>query len=145
LALHGDGFSAPALAEVVHSVTHHRLHGQTGHPLSRLAQERLLRARLVATPSLIGASSVELAQPPVRRMNLKDPTPCTAVAVIAGVPTVVVCTTGVDLDAVPYAVDARSALGIEACLVVMPARDAIDLQRLLAATAAPPVTIVPVD
>jgi hypothetical protein len=51
----------------------------------------------------------------------------------------------VDLDAVPYAVDARLAAGIELCVLVMPHRDVLPVQQLLAGTASPPVTIVPVD
>jgi hypothetical protein len=145
LALHGDRPSAPALAEVVHSVTFHRLHGATGHPLSRLAQERLLRARLAEHPELVGATALRLAQPPVPRPNLKDPVPCVALAVIDGVDTTVVCTAGVDLDAVPYAVDARLSLGTEPCILVMPSRDALPVQHLLAAAVHPPITIVPVD
>jgi hypothetical protein len=145
LALHGDRPSAPALAEVVEVVRQHRLHGQTGHPLSRLGHERLLRSRLVEQPSLIGAQHVELAPPPVPRPNLKDPVPCCAVAVIDGVATVVVCTTGVDLDAVAYAVDARLSLGLEPCVLVMPTRDALEVQHLLAGATRPPITIVPVD
>ncbi len=145
LALHGDRPSAPALAEVVDVVRRHRSGGEAGHPLSRLAQERFLRARLVAQPSLIGADHVELAPPPVPRTNLKDPVPCCAVAVVDGVATAVVCTVGVDLDAVAFAVDARTSLGLEPCLLVMPSRDALPVQQLLAASTRPPLTIVPVD
>ena len=145
LALHGDRPSAPALAEIVQVVTEHRLHGATGHPLSRLGQERLLRWRLVRNPSLIGAAHVELAPPPVPRPNLKDPVPCCAVAVVDGAPTAVVCTVGVDLDAVAYAIDARQSLRLDRCMLVMPTRDALDVQRLLAGATRPPITIVPVD
>jgi len=145
LALHGDRPSAPALADVVETVRRHRLDTSSGHPLSRLAGERLLRWRLVQEPSLIGAAHVELAPPPVQRPNLKDPVPCVAVAVIDGVATGVVCTSGVDLDVMAYAVDVRSALGIEPLVVVMPRRDALEVQQLLAAAVEPAITIVPVD
>jgi hypothetical protein len=145
LALHGDRPSAPALADVVQAVVRHRVRPGTGHPLSWLAQERLLRAELVAHPELIGASSVELAAPPVARTNLKDPVPCVAVAVIDGVRTTVVCSVGVDLDAVPYCVDARLATGVGRCVLVVPRRDALPVQQLLADVASPPVAIVPVD
>lgn len=145
LALHGDRPSAPALADVVETVRRNRLDAASGHPLSRLAGERVLRWRLVQQPSLIGAAHVELAPPPVPRPNLKDPVPCVAVAVIDGVATGVVCTSGVDLDVMAYAVDARAALGIEPLVVVMPRRDALEVQHLLAAAVEPPVTIVPVD
>jgi hypothetical protein len=145
LAMHGDRPSAPALADVVQAVVRHRVRPGTGHPLSWLGQERLLRAELVAHPEMIGASWVELCPPPVPRENLKDPVPCVAVAEIDGVRTTVVCTVGVDLDAVPYAVDARLASGIEPCVLVMPHRDVLPVQQLLADTASPPVAIVPVD
>ncbi|MBI4935899.1 MAG: hypothetical protein HY828_18615 [Actinobacteria bacterium] len=143
--LHGDQPAPVALARVVEAVLQHRGGGATGHPLSRLAQERLLRARLVDDPSLIGATAVELAQPPVPRTNLKDPVPCVAVATIGGERVAVVCSMGVDLDAVPYAVDARTAVGLERCMLVVPTRDAIPVQQLLADAVRPPVTIVPVD
>jgi hypothetical protein len=143
--LHGDQPAPVALARVVDAVTRHRGQELTGHPLGRLAQERLLRARLVADPNLIGATQVVLAEPPVPRTNLKDPVPCVAVATIEGDRVAVVCSMGVDLDAVPYAVDARAALGLQRCLLVVPSRDAIPVQYLLAAAARPPVIIVPVD
>ena len=144
-ALHGDRPSAPALRDVVQSVVQHRLVEGHGHPLSRLAQERLLRTRLVEQPSLIGATEVVVAPPPVPRPNLKDPVPCVARAVVAGEQVAVVCSSGVDLDAVPFAVDARAALGVERCLLVLPRRDAVDVQRVLAAAASPSVDLVPVD
>ncbi len=143
--LHGDRPTEQALAEVVRAVLEHRLHDTTGHPLSRLAQERLLRRRVIAQPDLIGASIATMVPPPVPRPNLKDPVPCVALATVAGAPTVVVCTTGVDLDAIPYVVDARLALGIVPCIVAMPRRDALEVQRLLAETLDPPAFIVPVD
>jgi hypothetical protein len=143
--LHGDQPAPVALARVVGAVTEHRGAGPTGHPLSRLAQERWLRARLVDDPALIGATEVVLAEPPVPRLNLKDPVPCVAVATVAGEQVAVVCSMGVDLDAVPYAVDARAALGLERCLLVVPARDALPVQHLLADAVRPPVSIVPVD
>ena len=143
--LHGDQPAPVALARVVEAVVQHRSGVSTGHPLSRLAQERLLRARVVDQPSLIGAAAVELASPPVPRLNLKDPVPCVAVATIEGERVAVVCSMGVDLDAVPYAVDAVAALGLDRCLLVVPSRDAIPVQHLLAAAARASVTIVPVD
>jgi len=145
LALHGDRPSAPALRDVVQAVVLHRVTEARGHPLSRLAQERLLRTRLVAQPHLIDATSVAVAPPPVPRPNLKDPVPCVAEAVVDGERVAVVCSSGVDLDAVPFAVDARAAMGVGRCLLVLPRRDAVEVQHLLAAAAAPPVTVVPVD
>lgn len=145
LMLHGDRPTAPALADVVRSVAEHRLHDVHGHPLARLAKERLLRDRLVSAPHLVGASSVEVVQPPVPRTNLKDVVPCAAAAVVDGQRVAVVCSAGVDLEAVPWAIDARVATGVERCLLVLPARDALEVQRLLAASASPAIELVPVD
>lgn len=144
-ALHGDRPAAQALAGVVSAVVDQRLGGVTGHPLSRLAGERLLRHRVVADPSLVGATSVAVMPPPVPRRNLKDPVPCVALAEVDGRPAVLVFSSGVDLDAVPFAVDARAALGVPDCRLVLPRRDAIEVQRMVAAAAVPPVAIVPVD
>jgi len=143
--LHGDRPTAEALAGVVAAVVLHRRPLDPSHPLGRLAGERALRARLVAEPSIVGADEVHLAVPPVPRANLKDAVPCLAVARIDGAPTLVVCSTGVDLDVVPYAVDARLAHHIERCIIVMPSRDRVPVQELLAASVAPPIDIVAVD
>ena len=145
MMLHGNKPTAVALADVVQAVRLHRRRGADRHPLNMLAQERALRARLVDEPGLIGASSVTVVEPPMPRQNLKDPAPCIAQAVIDGVATVVVCSSGVDLDLVPFAVDARAASGHADTVIVLPARDAIDVQRLLAALVAPPMRIITVD
>ena len=143
--LHGDRPTADALAGVVAAVVAHRRPLDPSHPLGRLAGERALRSRLVADPSIIRAEEVHLAAPPVPRSNLKDAVPCLAVARIDGASTLVVCSTGVDLDVVPFAIDARLAHGVERCIIVMPARDRVPVQALLAAAVAPPVDIVAVD
>ena len=140
--LHGDRPTEEALADVVRSVTQHRLHDVHGHPLARLAKERLLRDRLRWNPALVGATAVEPMAPPVPRANLKDPVPCAAVAEVDGARVLVVCTSGIDLEAVPWAVDARMASGLDRCILVLPARDAIAVQHLLAAAASPPVEVL---
>ena len=144
--LHGDRPTAAALAEVVEVVRAHRSDPTAGHPLARLARERLLRAVLLADPGLVGLASLAAATPPLPRTNLKDPVPCVAIGVdAAAVPTLVVCSTGVDLDAVPTCIDARLAHGVEQCILAMPGRDAIRLQHDLAALAVPPVRLATVD
>ena len=147
--LHGDRPTADALADVVRAVADHRSSSSgargNGHPLSRLAKERALRARLVEHPAVVGATEVVPVEPPIPRVNVKDPEPCVAIAQIDGRPVLLVCTAGVDLDVVPYAIDARLAHGITECLLVMPSRDALGVQRLLAAATLPPLVIVPVD
>ena len=144
-ALHGDRPAAEALATVVEAVRGHRLGPDHGHPLRRLAAERLLRFDLVADPSLIGARAVRPVPPPVPRPNLKDPVPCVALADVDGAEVVVVCSVGIDLDAVPFAVDACAALGNDRCMLVVPRRDAVDVQRRIAGLARPPVAVVAVD
>ena len=142
--LHGDRPTAEALADVVRSVADHRRPGARPHPLNLLAQERALRASLVAQPHLIGATEVTAVAPPVPRANVKDAVPCVATATIDGRPFAVVCSSGVDLDVVPFAIDSRAALGVPDCLVVLPVRDALDIQRRLAAAATPPIAVVTV-
>lgn len=142
--LHGNRPTAEALADVASSVRTHRQLGAARHPLNMLAQERALRARLVAEPELIGATNVRAVGPPIPRPNVKDPIPCVALATIDGRSAAVVCSSGVDLDLVPFAIDARAVLGTAECLLVLPARDALDVQRRLATLASPPLIVVTV-
>jgi hypothetical protein len=140
--LHGDKPTVEALTEVVRFVGAQRWPGAPRHPLNLLAQERMMRCSLVADPSLIGASSVVPAPPPVPRANLKDAVPCVASAVIDGRTVAVVCSVGVDLDVVPFAVDACALLGVGECRIVVPVRDALAVQHRLAALARPRITVV---
>ncbi len=142
--LHGDRPTVEALADVVRAVGEHRRPGARRHPLNLLAQERALRARVIADPALVGATLVEAVEPPVPRTNVKDAVPCVAAATIDGRLVALVCSSGVDIDVVPFAIDARSALGVDECLVVLPARDALDIQKRLAGLADPPITVVAV-
>lgn len=144
MMLHGNKPTAVALAEVVQAVREHRRPDAPRHPLNMLAQERSLRARLVAQPALIGATSVVAVEPPLPRPNLKDAVPCVALALIDGEQVVVVCSSGVDLDLVPYAVDARAAAGVQHAVLVLPARDVLDAQQRLAALVDPPLRVVTV-
>jgi hypothetical protein len=141
--LHGDVPTVEALAKVVATVEPHRRHGAAPHPLNRLGRERALRAQLIDDPSLIGASFVESIQSPLPHVNIKDAYPAVARAMIAGQPTTVVVSTGVDLDVVPFATDARLATG-HPTLIVMPVRDAVPVQVEIAALLNDPILIVPV-
>jgi hypothetical protein len=143
--LHGDRPKTEALADVVASVAPHRLPGAPGHPLNRLARARALRALLIAEPARIGATDAVPADPPLPRPNIKDDVPCVAVATIAGEPTTIVCSSGVDLDAVPYAIDARLATGIARCLIVVARGDDLPIQHELAAALVDPVRFLTVD
>jgi hypothetical protein len=132
--IHGDVPAVESLARIVAAVAEHRRPGALPHPLNRLAAERLLRARLIGEPGLVGAEVLAIAQPPVPRPNLKDPVPCVASGVdIDGGPIVVVCSSGVDLDVVPFAADAGLAAGGGRLLIALPARDLVNVTRELAA------------
>ncbi len=110
--LHGNIPTVDALTRVVATVAGHRRPGVAGHPLNRLGAERRLRAQIIAEPALVGASSLEVAAPPVPRLSLKEPIPCVARGLsVDRAPMVVVSSVGIDLDLVPFAADARMALG----------------------------------
>lgn len=146
--VHGETFEGTdALVNVVAEVRRHRRPGDLTHPLARLAAERWLRSEVVRTPSLVGARDLEPVEPTVRRDNLKDPSPAIAVGRDAGgVPMVVACSVGVDLDLVPSAADARSAYVPDARLVlVMPERDALPVTRRLAELLLEPAEVVTVS
>jgi hypothetical protein len=129
--LHGDVPAAESLARIVDSVAHHRRPGAAQHPLNRLAGERLLRWRLCDEPELVGMASIEAAEPPIARANVKDAVPCVAVGTDAtGSRSVIVCSTGVDLDVVPFAADARIAVearegGQLPLVIALPSRDLV--------------------
>ena len=140
--IHGDVPTRQALAGVVTAVAAARSPDVPGHPLHRLAPERLLRWRLEQEPWLVGMESVRPEQPPVRRRGLKHRTPCSALGWrLDGTPVVIVCSVGVDLDVIPYAADARLAVAgvgvggvgspVEA-LVVLPERDLLPVTTELA-------------
>ncbi len=143
--LHGDRPTVEALADVVLAVDGHRAAaGSVHHPLNQLAASRLSRWRLLQSPQLVGASSLEPAEPPVPRSNLKDQVPCVAVERVGDEVHVVVCTTGVDLEVVPYTIDAVAALDGTRATIAAPQRDVIDIQQRLAALMIVPTAFVAV-
>lgn len=143
--LHGERPTLEALREVVQHVAAHRAVGAPQHPLNLIAASRLLRARLVAQPHLIGSDDVAdllAVSPPVRRTNLKDELPCAALT--ADGRTLVVCSSGVDLDVVPFAADAAVMHRAGRCLIAVPARDIVPIQQRLAALVRLPTEFVPI-
>jgi hypothetical protein len=117
--LHGKVATLESLVKVVDIVRGHRQSGSEHHPLNRLAAERLLRHRVVNEPQLVGASSMQVVEPPVKRLNVKDAVPCCAVgATEQGQAIVVVCTAAVDVDVVAFAADARARIAPDAQLVI---------------------------
>ena len=129
--LHGDRPTVEALGDVVGSVIEHRRVRDAQHPLKQLAASRGLRARLIAAPDLVGLAELVAVDPPLPRSNVKDQVPCAALDRTAG--TLVVCTTGIDLDVVPWAGDAAASHHAERCIIAAPERDVIDVQQRLAA------------
>jgi hypothetical protein len=145
--VHGDRPVGAALAEVVTEVAAHRRPGAPPHALNRLARERALRHRLVADPSLVGLTSLTPTAPPVARTNLADAVPCVAFGTDElGLPVVVVCSAGIDLDLVPFAADARDAVAEAGArlLLAVPEGDDHPVTRELAARLAVPADVVPV-
>ena len=123
--LHGHLPTVDAVRQHVNAVRSHREAPIGTHPLNRLAASRLVRARVIADPKIIGSVSLEVAEPPVARTNLKDEVPCVAKGLLeTGRAAVVVFAHGIDLEVVPFAVDAREWTNPEAELViVVPERD----------------------
>jgi hypothetical protein len=133
--LHGDRPPLVALQGVVEAVAPHRVLNAAPHALNRIATERLLRASLINAPGIVGAARLVANDPPVPRLNVKDPVPCVATGVdTQGNALTVVCSVGIDLDLVPFAADARTRHGGR-LIVVVPERDAhavtLDLLGLL--------------
>jgi hypothetical protein len=142
--LHGGVATTDQLRGVVQTVREHRRWGAPTHPLNLLAPERSLRARLVATPDVIGLQTLVLAEPPIPRTNVKDTVPCCAVGVDAqGDQVVVVFVAGVDLDAVPFAADARGRLAPQArLLIVAESRNIVPLQKRIATLLVQPAEFI---
>ena len=139
--IHGDVPKGAALAGVVAAVVAARSARAPGHPLNRLAPERLLRWRIEQEPKLVAMESVRSAEPPVPRRSLNHRSPCVAIGRrVDGTRVVIVCSVGVDLDVIPYAADARLAAGVGAgevvatseTLVVVPERDLLPVTGELA-------------
>lgn len=146
--LHGNIPTLDALARVVGTITEHRRPGVAGHPLNRLGAERRLRASIIANPSLVGASWLTVAPPPVPRVSLKDPIPCVAAGLTpTGEPIVAVVSVGIDLDLVPFAADARAAVGDPAATLVLavPSRDVHAVTTWAAGRLSHPATVVGID
>jgi len=96
-----------SLTEVVGIVRAHRQLGAPHHPLGKMAGERLLRHRVMNEPSLIGASSLKPAEPPIARGGLRDSMPCVATGTdLEDSSIVAVFTDTVDVDIIGFCADA---------------------------------------
>jgi hypothetical protein len=136
-----------ALAQAVETVRGLRTEGAQPHLANTLATERWLRAVVVAHPDLVDAARLAPAPPLVRRADLRQPVPAPAAGVDRDErPLVVVCSTGIDLDAVPAAADARLADGRRGCraVVAVPPGDDHPVTRMLAADLRDPAEVTTV-
>jgi hypothetical protein len=140
----GGDIDAARLAEVVRLVAGHRRPGAPPHPLKSLVPERALRARVVATPSLVGAERLVAVPPVVEAPDLRTALPAPAVGEAGdGAPVVVVCSTGIDLDVVPTAADTWLRDGRGGRLVVaVPTRDVHRVTEELAGALVVPAEVV---
>ncbi|MEY4115563.1 MAG: hypothetical protein RIQ32_322 [Actinomycetota bacterium] len=125
--LHGRTATVESLRKVIAEVAARRAVGAQVHPLNQLARERMLRHYVCLSPQLVGAKSLQPAQPPIARTNLKDVVPCCAVGVsLTGEKMVVIFNVGVDPDVVSFGADARGQINASADLVfAMPTRDIV--------------------
>lgn len=131
--LHGRTATVESLRKVVTEVATRRVVGAAVHPLNQLARERMLRHIVCQSPDLVGASSLNMAAPPMPRPNLKDIVPCCATGVLTtGEKVVVIFCIGVDPDLVSFGADARQQLIPSAELIfAVPSRDIVpSIQRV---------------
>ncbi len=139
--------TSETLQEVVQLVRRYRYPGAPPHPLNRLARERFVRSMLIDSPDLVGARSLE----PMRSMppppDLRTAWPAAAAGVDQqGLPLVVVCSVGVDLDLIPVAAEARQIDGRHGrLLVVLPSRDLLEVTRMVAGLLVEPAELVALD
>ena len=145
--LHGRTATIESLRKVIAEVAARRAVGAQVHPLNQLARERMLRHYVCQSPQLVGAKSLQVAQPPIARANLKDVVPCSAVGVsLMGEKMVVIFNIGVDPDVVSFGADARGQINGSADLVfAMPTRDIVPAVERVAQMLRRPARFVGVD
>lgn len=149
--LNGNKPTVEALADVVDNVKQHRRPGAMPHPFNRIAPERMLRWLVLETPALVGATSLDPCDPPVRRTNVLDTVPCVARGTtVEGVDVVVVVTSGADPDIVPFALDARAFVddrhgSVSELRIAMPAAHITPTNRLALGVARGAATFVELD
>jgi len=129
----GDDVNTGLRRVVAAVVQHRRDHGDSHHPLTRLARERWLRAILLDRPELVDAAELTPLVPLRPRQGLKRAEPSAAAGTLrSGRPVVVVAMVGIDLDLIPEAADYRARWNPEAAIVlVLPERDLALNTRLL--------------
>ena len=149
-----------ALASAAEAVRARRRPGGAAHPAQSLARGRWLRSVLVASPGLVGLTSLRPVAPPLPWFDLPEAgaAPAVGISAVSGERVVVVCSVGVDLDLVPTAADCwllYGSGGSEGCegsevsggsevWVVVPEGDDLPITRELALRCDPPVRVVTV-
>jgi len=121
-----------ALVRAAESVRIERRRDRIPTLASTLQRERWLRRALVADPSPLGLAALESLPEAAPAADLRRPRP--AGAVTADRSTLVVCSTGADLDLIPTAADlwATHAPGAERIMLVVPPGDDHPVTRELA-------------
>lgn len=142
--VHGDLPTREALASVIATVRENRRAGAESHPLSRLAEERWVRAVLVERPDLVGCARLAPVVPLLPRDSVKDVVPaCLVGEDLDGRAVVVACSVGIDLDLVPTAAEVRAHHAPAArLLLALPARDDSPVTRRVAARLRHPAEVV---
>ena len=145
--LHGRTATIESLRKVIAEVAARRAVGAQVHPLNRLARERMLRHYVCQSPQLVGAKSLQVAEPPIVRTNLKDVVPGCAVGMsLTGEKMVVIFNVGVDPDVVSFGADARGQINGSAELIfAMPTRDIVPAVERVAQMLRRPARFVGVD
>lgn len=141
------------LARVASDIAAHRSGDAADrHPLGRMARERWLRRHVMDDPSLVGASSLTMAEPTVGRYSLTETAAAYATGTDAdGLPVVVACSVGIDLDLVPAAADVRlvheARIGRSDCRLVLvtPGRSLQPVIGRLSQLLVQPASVVVVD
>ena len=145
--LHGRTATIESLRKVIAEVAARRAVGAQVHPLNRLARERMLRHYVCQSPQLVGAKSLQVAEPPIVRTNLKDVVPCCAVGMsLTGAKMVVIFNVGVDPDVVSFGADARGQInGLAELIFAMPTRDIVPAVERVAQMLRRPARFAGVD
>ena len=145
--LHGRTATIESLRKVIAEVAARRAVGAQVHPLNRLARERMLRHYVCQSPQLVGAKSLQVAEPPIVRTNLKDVVPCCAVGMsLTGEKMVVIFNVGVDPDVVSFGADARGQInGLAELIFATPTRDIVPAVERVAQMLRRPARFVGVD
>jgi hypothetical protein len=136
--LHAGRSPAEAVASAADQVRPYRTRGAASHAVGRLAQERWLRAEVIADPASVDVGLPALVEPIPPRANLLEVVPAALLAMEGDHRVLVVCSVGVDLGLVPAIADLIEVHRPDAVRVVVPERDRLPhLERLVSRVPVP--------